>query len=669
MAKTIIPNAGRIFDGVYSHDPYWIFVSVPYAFVDTFDRHKMATGSDNGFRVVTSEEARRQANQTRAPILFDQQVIRWSLQDAKASHIHGLSLEMVNQDNNLHLFQWVNPGDWCLFWVFNNRADFERIRARLISAHGCQPWDGNTAFNRGEDNSNSVNGFNSGLKFVGRVTSLQHHEARLTSGQFNVGWQLQAQAFSELDMTIYYNDLIAFKYDNAYQFWPDFGVNLKKLLNNDPGQNKGYINTDAFVPAVVKIGLGVGPGELTKDRGDTEVRKAQGGDQLAASPNVSFEVPAAVLGMLNRATDTSGTYADILTQIVGVQTYGSQDERNAHQNVLPNLTAAPGETTIFYADKKLNDYYPPDPFSFKDRSIWSFIESYLNQPINEAYTALRPHPVDGSLLPTLVIRRVPYSSDEYAAPQGAATADNFLDATPFSALPRWAIANEMIYSIQIGRSDALRFNYVHLTPSTLPSKDPTGKERLAYALTPPLVDEASIRRHGLRMMNTRIAGYGDPSFATKNKNPAQQYSSFMADVLMEAHLRLSGNMTCCGIQDCIQPGDNLYFNGVLYHIETVSHSGSIGLSGEKTFTTQIAMSHGVPVRILGQQGRLQEPDTQDFINTLRRLGTDENVTDSLQKDLDDLRDPKSDKIYDLRNRRQDLEEVGLVGAKTAKDLT
>lgn len=661
MAKQIIINDGKTFDGVTTQDPYWILITVPYTFVDSFDRAKMSTGSDNGFRVVTSDEAKQKANETKAPILFDQQIINWNLQDSKESHIHGLNMEMVNSDNSLYLMQWVNPGDWCMFWVFNSRIDFEKIRARLIDWHGARPWDGNVDKVNGEENHNKVNEFNSGLKFVGRITSVQHREQRRGDGSFDVGWSIQAAAFVELDMTIYYNDLIAFKYDNAYQFWPDFGVNLKKLLNNDPGNNQGYINTNSFVPAVIKVGLGVGPGKLTKDKGDTEIK--DGGDQLAASPNVSFEVPAVITGMLDRSG--AEFYADILNQVVGVQTYGESNDRDAYKNLLPDLNRAQGETTIFYCTKKLNDFYPPDPFSFKDKSIWSFIESYLNQPINEAYTALRPSPTDGALIPTLTIRRVPYSSDEYATLGGDA-ADNFLESTAFSHLPRWVIPPEQVFSSQIGRSETLRFNYVHITPSVLPSKDPTGKERIAYLLSPPLVDEASIRRHGLRMMNTRVAGFGDPSFATKNQNPAQQYSSFMADILMEAHLRLSGSLTTIGVQDPIQPGDNLYYNGAIYHIESVVHHGGIDSSGAKKFMTQMALSHGVPVRILGKEGRLQSFGTKtEKINSLAPSEWDQ--FEDLEKDLADLKDPKSSTIYRLRNERKDLQDLVLVGARTSGD--
>lgn len=687
----IICGDGRIYDGVYTQDPYWIFITVPYAFVDTFDRGKMAGGASNGFRIVTSSEALRDANRVQAPLLFDQQVVRWTLQDAKASHIHGLNLELVNGDNSLALFHWVNPGDWCAFWAFNNRVDYERIRARLVKEHGCRPWDGYTG--PSSDGVKVVNGVSDGLKFLGRITSVQHHESRLGGGQFDVGWSVQAQAFTELDMTIYYNDLVAFKYANAYQFWPDFGVSLRKLLVHDPGKNQGYVCTDTFVPAVIKVGLGVGPGQLSKDKGDTEVRQKQGGNQLAASPNVSFEIPNSIARILGR--QSAKTFADILVQIIGVQSYSDAKTSDPAAALTPQVSNVRATTKInvqgglfsgfngaqvvevddgiYYTNRKLNDFYPPDAFGFKDRTIWSFIQGYLNQPINEAYTALRPHPVDGTLQPTLVIRRVPYSSDEYAAPRGAEAASNFLEATAFSELPNWVIPTELISGIQIGRSDALRFNYVHLTPSNLPSKSPTEKERLAYQFAPPLVDEASVRRHGLRMMNTRVAGYGDPSMVTRNQNPAQRYSSFMADILMEAHLRLSGSLTCAGIQEPIQAGDNLTVNGVLYHIESVAHAGGISASGDKHYQTSVTMSHGLPVRLLGQRGRLQEQDQRqvtedkDFLAMLEQSGSDREVVEDLQKDLDSRSDPDSSKVYRLRNQRMDLDDIGLIGAKTSKD--
>lgn len=665
MARYIIANGKQIFDGVNFQDPYWILVTFPYVFVDSFDRTRMTAGNTGGFRIVSSQGALTSGNETYNPILFDQQVMSWNVAGSKGSHLHSLSAELTNAENSLFLMQWVVPGDHCMFWSFNNRHDYEVIRSRLLARHNCTPWDGDED-QRIHSNDTVVNGFDSGLKFIGRITALQHHEVRLPQGGFDVGWSLQATAFSELDMTIYYNDLIAFKYDDMFKFCPDFGVSLKQFLVDEPGNNRGFVNTNTFVPAVIKVALGKGPGELSKDKGGTQVGIPS---QLKSSPNVEFEMPANMMQILGRAGKRF--YADVLTQMIGVQSYSAPSDNSEYKNVLPDIDSKSPDGTVIYMRRALKDYFPPDPFSFKDKSIWSFIQAYLNRPINEAYTVLKPHPTDGRLLPTVVIRRIPYSTDEYAN----AGSNQFLEATAFSELPRWVIAPDLIYGVHIGRSDALRFNYIHLTPATFPSKASTEKERLAYILSPPLVDETSIRRYGLRMLNTRVAGFADPTFETKRDAVSGQYSSFIADIMMDGHLRLSGQLTSCGIQDAIQIGDNVVFNGVLYHIEGLTHSGGIDGRGNKYFTTTLACSHGVPLRIIGQNDRLAalKAKRDEIEATRRKIVLEELPEDSwstlraLENDLAELKDPESDVIYKQRNNRTDLADINLVGARTTRE--
>ena len=684
MSRNLFPtNKQPIVDGVISQDPYWILVTFPYEFVDTMDRAKFDSGDESGFRIVSSDDARPHASDVRQPILFDAEVKSWVVQDAKSSHLHGFSAEMYNGDNSLAMMAWVNPGDWCMFWAFNNRSDYIDTRNRLIAKHNCFVWSdrGNQSKDKPIVAGPEVTAFDGGLKFIGRVSSLVHRESRRPTGQFDVGYTLQATAFSELDMTIYYNDLIAFKYNDAYKFYPDFGVTLHQLLNDEPGHNRGYINTNTFVTAVVKVSLGVGPGRISKDKGDTKLNI--GPYNLASSPNVQFEVPntvASILGFGNKKI----FYSDLLTQYVGVQSYlGGQTPtvnkagQNPYRTVIPDIASASADGSIQYMRVPLRDYFPPDALKLKDVSIWNFVEGYTNRPLNELYTALRPHPSDGRLLPSLVLRRVPYSTDEYAL-----TASNgvFLEGTAFSSLPRWDIPPEMVYESTIGRTDALRFNYVHLTPATFPSKSATEKEREAYVLAPPVVDEVSIKRYGLRMLNTRVAGFADVNFETKSDTSSARYTSFMADIMMDAHLKLSGQLTTCGIQECIQPGDNVFFNGVLFHAESISHQGGISATGSKNFTTSISMSHGIPLRLTGkQQGRLFQISTkkkdiasnqQKFLDSIDESVPTLAAVQQLIKEENEFKSdfhPKSDIIYKERNDRTDLTDVGLTGSRTGME--
>jgi hypothetical protein len=68
----------------------------------------------------------------------------------------------------------------------------------------------------------------------------------------------------------------------------------------------------------------------------------------------------------------------------------------------------------------------------------------------------------------------------------------------------------------------------------------------------------------------------------------------IADIMMGAHMTLTGTIEMVGIQAPICPGDNLEWDDVVFHIESVTHVCSINTNnGIKSFHTIVALSHGV----------------------------------------------------------------------------
>ena len=71
------------------------------------------------------------------------------------------------------------------------------------------------------------------------------------------------------------------------------------------------------------------------------------------------------------------------------------------------------------------------------------------------------------------------------------------------------------------------------------------------------------------------------------------WRDIMADIVMGQQLRLNGQLVCVGIQSPIAPGDNLEFDGIVFHIEGVTHSGGIADDGMRVFRTILQVTHGV----------------------------------------------------------------------------
>ncbi len=682
MAREIIIKAGLANDGkdsipLNSQNPYWLLVTFPYLKNDTFDRGRMSSPPEAGFRIVSRNEDETNSRKT-AAILFDGEVKNWNLSSSKSNHIHSLGMQLFNPDGTLALLEWLNGGDWCMFWSFRTRSTYEKIRRRLIKHYGVIPWTpDHSGDDKTSDRDTGVTDWQDGLKFVGRLQAPRHVEHRMPDGSYEVNYTLQAFSFTELESTIYYDDVIRFKYPNALEFYPDLGISLERFLEAEDGPRKGFVNTNVAIPALAQIFLGKGPGVLSKDRGNTGMRPSKERSAIEDSPNVAFEVPELVSKILHAE---GRYYSDILTQIVGDQTYKTAPGVTDPDILLPELEVDTVTETIYYTKNPLVDYFPPDPLDFKGKSVWSILKNYVNEPINEIYTALRPHPNHGGLTPTLVVRRAPYSSDTYQANSEA------LKAMPFSEVPRWVIPYSLMTGYDLGKTDGARFNYVHVTPSTMPSQTPTVNEQLVRLQSPPVVNKVDVMRHGLRMYTARVAGFANPTAESQDANISRRYTEFMADIVMDAHLRYNGTLTTVGLQEPVSPGDNLIFNGILFHIEGIHHQGGIEADGSKHFSTQIQLSHGIPMNVISttaadaptkdsapKSTQQQQPDTITKTSKDRhkrgqqaaeaRQRVDQELK-RIEEDLAKYKEPPEDTIRKLRNDRVELTKTGLVGAKT-----
>lgn len=58
-------------------------------------------------------------------------------------------------------------------------------------------------------------------------------------------------------------------------------------------------------------------------------------------------------------------------------------------------------------------------------------------------------------------------------------------------------------------------------------------------------------------------------------------------------MKMNGTIETIGITEPIPVGDNLEFDGIVYHIESVNHTCSISGNGQRIFRTQLSLSSGV----------------------------------------------------------------------------
>jgi hypothetical protein len=280
--------------------------------------------------------------------------------------------------------------------------------------------------------------------------------------------------------------------------------------------------------------------------------------------------------------------------------------------------------------------------------VWALLSTYLNSPINEMYVTLRADPVDGRILPHLVVRQLPYTTDAAAVEAvlrqdaidqemgtgrehrhheewqakvdatlaaaakkqgrklppklppkkpaaGTSVKASALDITQFQELPRWVVSPDLCYSMAVGRSESMRFNFVHISGVGIGS---TVDQIGSFVRCEPNMDELDIKRNGLRPYRTTV----NCLFKDMRKG-ATAWRDLMTDVVIGQHLMLSGTMTIVGVVAPIAVGDNLEFENVVYHIEQVTHTSRIDPTGRRMFTSTLQLSHGVTEQSVRAAGR------------------------------------------------------------------
>lgn len=370
-------------------------------------------------------------------------------------------------------------------------------------------------------------------------------------------------------------------------------------------------------------------------------------------------IPRSVSGILGRP----GTKLwQMYNLYLGIQEYDSSAS-SVWQRFSPKFTPETSKKgSVFYKTPTRCKGFVPFliPPIWDNNSFWNIYNSFLNPVCNEMYTCLRINR-DGRILPTLVVREKPLSTklydyllkkaplfvpentkkvaessgvsgvrkqlskeestqaDEYGKDfqKLAKVSPEILKRTMFNNLPRWVIDESALKSVNTQPNEHARINFVQVWGRSR-GLEFTGANinqeilKQAQFLVPNYVcDEKDVKRHGLRSDIT------ETNFDVVSSNLgtiSHILCRQRADWMFNGHLKLSGSITLQGVTEPIVEGDNVQVRGILYHIESVHHSGSLSPTGQKTFTTVLTVSNGIvassldgkdgiPVYAVGDQSR------------------------------------------------------------------
>jgi hypothetical protein len=433
-----------------------------------------------------------------------------------------------------------------------------------------------------------INGYNDGFKGLFKVNDVRKNLIVNKEGVKQYVFDITARGFDELNNLLYYNPAIVKQVKEAS---PLYFLSVLDEKWVEVVQNPGRDNIQELLKSVIVFTIGSGSKGLVNE--DIPINKRP-----------KFMMPPQLGKLINR--NGSPLYAsDINNYYIGIwQPSGGGDPASGFAGFFK-----PKGGNV-YEGSKLEGSRQFLVADFQNVKVWSVLKNYSNPVLNEMYTTYRVGD-DNHVHPSLVIRQKPFNTPEY----GGITHTKFLD------LPRWKISPELITALSLGRTDAARINFVQIFSRDL-SVDANYNQAEQIKKGNFKGDTDDIRRSGMKPY-IATCNYDYPSSEKQLRAP--QWAELVYNWLSNGHLKMNGSIQTIGIQEPISIGDNLEFDGVVYHIESVTHNMSINPDGQKEFRTNITLSMGIADNSSNPFPVFGEMDSTDALSARLRDQQGENV--------------------------------------------
>jgi len=600
-----------------SLDPYFVMAVVQFKRRTTFSRSKLASFSENasdGIEVVST------------PLIIVNDVVNYTITHGKSSHVSSMQVRLKHSDFNYAAN--VGKGDWAWGWVVNSREKAQNIISRIKKNEPC-------------------NNFDDGLKFMGRIQStFESGMINPENGISTVEYTIHANGFTELNAKTFYDPYLVHK-DMTMNDWAarigiEDGINA---LIEKPSKEKGgvaAITINKVIPKLLSILVGKGISQQFSNlAGESPLQSVTGLESSKEAP-YAYIVPKEVGKMIGKTNPSKSSnmlaYSDLLELNMGLHRYTENTHAADRYRIFIPDGLREEEHNHKFTHKPLMGLFTPTIPSFTNQTVWGILSQFLNPHVNEMYTAMRVNN-KGKIVPTLMVRQLPFSTEEmlnlsessgvggtiseirnqrassnintnvtknvHLKRQGnrrTPTTDystSILDlgsspndippVTPYLELPRWQLHNTMVKSWHVGSSNTLRINFLHVYGQSVQGSqqdNPTNQ----LVRNPPIRDEMDIKSQGL----SPYMGVVAVSPLESMVHGPKKWMEVMSDWMMGLQNSLTGTINLLPIQSPIVPGDNVEWNGVVYHIEDVTFTGTINPeNGTKKFGTMLQVSHGM----------------------------------------------------------------------------
>lgn len=497
---------------------------------------------------------------TRKPLVVVNDAISISVQNNKSSPTPTFSCTLRQGDINY--LTAIAPGDYVMVNMLDWQEDAMKIRERAI-------------------NGKSINRKDDGFKGVFKVSDVNMVLLTSPNGPKQFYVQISARGFDEYNNLLYFNPAMSQEkalkgvsplFLNAFSDFED--------LLQEPNTN----NVQKLAKEVIKRTTGEGLANILKE-----------GTKLNQIP--AYKIPLQMGSLLNlkqakSMIDLNKHYLGIWQpNNTGFSSFFKPDDGNAKDDA---------KGRFFNTGMELQGSRAFVFDNFQNIKVWSLLKDYSNPVLNEAYTCYRLAP-DNHVYPSIIVRQKPFSTNHYKkfvdninkdSDSSGIASNKVSNHTKFLDLPRWKVDAKLIKSLNIGRSDSGRINFVQVFSRSM-SINQNFDQALQIEVGNFVEDKKDIIRNG-RKPYIVTCNYDYPGADQEFR--AKEWAMLVADWLLNGHLKLNGNVKTVGIQDPICVGDNLELDGNVYHIESTSHILQITANGKISFETDLTLSMGVDLK-------------------------------------------------------------------------
>lgn len=539
-------------NAVHQSSPSWILTFVSWKYRDTL-RINLSKGATQETSNVDSLKA------VNNPLVVRNDCVSVTTTCNKGSYTPNMEAILVQTDVNY--LTAIAPGDFVIVNMLNWEVDAEDVAVRAGAGE-------------------AINGIDDGFKGIFKVQSVRRVVSSSSDGKKSVVFKITGFAFTEFNNTLYFDPSVTIQNEGDLIFANRLAENWTALINGNkavPVQKLVRVLAETF------IGQGISSSPESVFIHDSQ--------------NNAFFMPTSIGNLLGIKGVTAAK--DIYNFILGIQQYGNHNANSVYSGFNPPAL----QNTVGRMWEMPPGFECPGVSLLKSEywnqvKTWDVLNQYVNKPINEMFTCFRVDPARNSVIPTVVMRQTPFTTEDFAA------SNNGTKVTRFLTLPRWRIDPALVLTEDLGREEAARINYVQVFGKVLQGTDQGTDFTQETVRRNYVYEKNDIQRSGLKPTVISSAFDIFPEGAADVYNSVT-WAKILGDAMIGAHLRLNGSIVCAGIVDPIAVGDNLEYDNVVYHIEQVSHSSSIDRpGGTKTFRTTISLSQGVSLTSSAQYGTI-----------------------------------------------------------------